>query len=149
MRIPATSTLSTVSRRRKIGLPFSGGRRLHMQKRSGGRTELPTPPMVFGGNVFGWTADAKTSFDILDRFTAAGLDAIDTAGVSSAWAPGNKGGESETIIGEWMKSRRNRNAVTIVTKVGSPMGPGKKGLSARYIEAAVEASLKRLQIETI
>src|SRR5271156_21175 len=144
MRIPATSTLSTVSRRRKIGLPFSGGRRLHMQKRSGGRTELPTPPMVFGGNVFGWTADAKTSFDILDRFAAAGLDAIDTADVYSAWAPGNSGGESETIIGEWMKARGNRNRVIIITKVGSPMGKGKEGLNPHYIAEAVEASLKRL-----
>ena len=91
----------------------------------------------------------KTSFALLDRFAAAGLDAIDTADVYSAWAPGNKGGESETIIGEWMKARGKRNAMTVITKVGSPMGPGKKGLGARYIEEAVEASLKRLQIETI
>ena len=92
---------------------------------------------------------AKTSFALLDRFAAAGLNAIDTADVYSAWATGNKGGESETIIGEWMKARGNRHAMTVITKVGSPMGPGKKGLIARYIEEAVEASLKRLQIETI
>ena len=120
-----------------------------MNKRRLGRTDLFIAPMVFGGNVFGWTADRATSFDILDRFVAAGLDAIDTADVYSAWAPGNQGGESETLIGEWAKTRRRRNAVTIITKVGSPMGPGKKGLKARYIEEAVEASLRRLQIETI
>ena len=120
-----------------------------MQKRSLGRTDLSIAPLVFGGNVFGWTADKATSFALLDRFAAAGLNAIDTADVYSAWAPGNKGGESETIIGEWMKARGNRHATTVITKVGSPMGPGKKGLSARYIEEAVEASLKRLQIETI
>jgi aryl-alcohol dehydrogenase-like predicted oxidoreductase len=120
-----------------------------MQKRKLGRTDLSIAPVVFGGNVFGWTADKKTSFDLLDRFAAAGLDAIDTADSYSTWAPGHKGGESETIIGEWMKARRNRNAMTVITKVGSPMGPGKKGLSARYIEEEVEASLKRLQVESI
>ncbi len=120
-----------------------------MQKRRLGRTDLFIAPIVFGGNVFGWTADKETSFALLDRFAAAGLDAIDTADCYSTWAPGNKGGESETIIGEWMKARRNRNAMIVVTKVGSPMGPGKKGLSARYIEEEVEASLKRLRIDTI
>jgi aryl-alcohol dehydrogenase-like predicted oxidoreductase len=120
-----------------------------MQKRRLGRTDLSIAPVVFGGNVFGWTTDAKTAFDLLDRFRAAGLDAIDTADVYSAWAPGNVGGESETIIGEWLRSRGARSAMTIVTKVGSSMGPGKKGLSARYVEQAVEASLKRLGVETI
>jgi aryl-alcohol dehydrogenase-like predicted oxidoreductase len=120
-----------------------------MQKRRLGRTELFVQPLVFGGNVFGWTADKATSFDILDRFVGSGLDAIDTADVYSAWAPGNKGGESETIIGEWMKARGNRNSVVVITKVGSPMGEGKKGLSARYIAQAVEDSLRRLQVETI
>lgn len=120
-----------------------------MQKRKLGRTDLTIAPVVFGGNVFGWTVDDKTAFDLLDRFRAAGLNAIDTADVYSAWAPGNSGGESETIIGKWLASRRARAEMTIVTKVGSPMGPGKKGLSARYIEQAVEASLKRLKIETI
>ncbi len=120
-----------------------------MSKRKLGHTDLAIAPIVFGGNVFGWTADKKTSFALLDRFAAAGLDAIDTADMYSTWAPGNKGGESETIIGEWMKARGNRNAMTVITKVGSPMGPGKEGLSARYIEEAVEASLKRLQVETI
>ncbi len=120
-----------------------------MQLRRLGRTDLSIAPMVLGGNVFGWTADQKTSFAVLDRFAEAGLNAIDTADAYSTWAPGHKGGESETIIGEWMKSRKNRRRMIIVTKVGSPMGKGKEGLSARYIGEAVEASLKRLQTEFI
>ncbi|MGD0722324.1 MAG: aldo/keto reductase [Roseiarcus sp.] len=120
-----------------------------MQKRPLGRTGLAIAPVVFGGNVFGWTADAKTSFALLDRLAEAGFDAIDTADVYSAWAPGNKGGESETIIGDWMKSRANRDKVLVITKVGSPMGPGMKGLKAAYIAEAVEASLKRLQTDFI
>jgi aryl-alcohol dehydrogenase-like predicted oxidoreductase len=120
-----------------------------MQHRKLGRTDLAIAPMVFGGNVFGWTADAKTSFDLLDRFTDAGLNAIDTADVYSRWAQGNKGGESETIIGDWIKARGARNRVVVITKVGGDMGAGKKGLSAAYIEQEVDASLARLQIETI
>ena len=99
--------------------------------------------------MFGWTADKKTSFAVLDRFAAAGLTAIDTADVYSAWVPGNSGGESETIIGEWMKARGNRSRIVVITKVGSPMGKGKEGLSARYVAEAVEASLKRLQTDVI
>jgi aryl-alcohol dehydrogenase-like predicted oxidoreductase len=120
-----------------------------MQTRRLGRTDLSIAPMVLGGNVFGWTADKKTSFAVMDRFAAAGLTAIDTADVYSSWAPGNQGGESETVIGEWMKARGARSRVIVVTKVGSPMGKGKEGLSARYIEEAVEASLKRLQTDVI
>ena len=120
-----------------------------MQTRRLGRTDLSIAPLVLGGNVFGWTADKKTSFDVLDRFLAAGLNAIDTADVYSAWAPGNSGGESETIIGEWMKARGNRGKVIVITKVGSPMGRGKEGLKARYIAEAAEASLKRLQTDAI
>jgi aryl-alcohol dehydrogenase-like predicted oxidoreductase len=120
-----------------------------MQRRRLGRTDLHIAPLVLGGNVFGWTADAEASVAILDRFFGAGLNAIDTADSYSTWAPGNKGGESETIIGEWMKSRGNRKDVTVITKVGSPMGPGRKGLSARYIREEVEASLKRLQTDFI
>jgi len=120
-----------------------------MQLRRLGRTDLRIAPMVLGGNVFGWTADKTASFAVLDRFAAAGLAAIDTADVYSSWAPGNKGGESETIIGEWMKSRGNRSRMIVVTKVGSPMGKEKEGLSARYIGEAVEASLKRLQTDVI
>jgi aryl-alcohol dehydrogenase-like predicted oxidoreductase len=120
-----------------------------MPRRRLGHTDLQIAPLVFGGNVFGWTADKKTSFDLLDRFVGAGLNAVDTADVYAAWAPGNKGGESETILGEWMKARGKRGEVTVITKVGSPMGPGKKGLKANYVVEAADASLKRLQIETI
>ncbi|MET2831789.1 aldo/keto reductase [Mesorhizobium shangrilense] len=120
-----------------------------MQKRRLGRTDLSIAPLVLGGNVFGWTADEATSFDLLDRFAEAGLNAIDTADVYSRWAPGNKGGESEDIIGKWMKSRGNRDKIVVITKVGSDMGQGKKDLSAAYIEKAVDASLKRLQIDAI
>ncbi|MCZ8547533.1 aldo/keto reductase [Mesorhizobium qingshengii] len=120
-----------------------------MQKRRLGRTDLSIAPLVLGGNVFGWTADEKTSFDLLDRFVGAGLNAVDTADAYSRWVPGNKGGESETIIGKWMKDRGNRDKVVVVTKVGSDMGQGHKDLSAAYIEKAVDASLKRLQTDVI
>jgi len=120
-----------------------------MRQRRLGRTDLSIAPLVFGGNVFGWTADRATSFALLDRFAQAGLNAIDTADVYSAWAPGNKGGESEAIVGEWMQARANREKIVVITKVGSPMGEGKQGLSARYIAEAVEASLKRLRTDRI
>lgn len=120
-----------------------------MQKRRLGQTTLDIAPLVLGGNVFGWTADEKTSFDLLDRFAEAGFNAIDTADSYSRWAPGNKGGESETIIGKWMKSRGNRDRIVVITKVGSDMGQGRKDLSAAYVEKAVEDSLRRLQVETI
>src|SRR5271156_4920086 len=105
-----------------------------MQKRKLGRTDLTIAPLVFGGNGLGWRADKKTPFELLARFFAAGLNAVDTADVYSAWAPGNKGGESETILGEWLKARGKRSSTVVITKVGSPMGPGEKGLKARYIE---------------
>jgi aryl-alcohol dehydrogenase-like predicted oxidoreductase len=120
-----------------------------LQLRRLGRTDLSIAPLALGGNVFGWTADKKTSFEVLDRFASAGLSAIDTADQYSTWVPGNKGGESETIIGEWMKARGSRARTIVITKVGSPMGQGKEGLSPRYIEEAVEASLKRLQTDVI
>jgi aryl-alcohol dehydrogenase-like predicted oxidoreductase len=120
-----------------------------MQMRRLGHTDITIAPMVLGGNVFGWTADKAASFAVLDRFAAAGLTAIDTADVYSSWVPGNRGGESETIIGEWMKARGNRDRTIIITKVGSPMGKGKEGLKPAYIEEAVEASLKRLQTDVI
>jgi aryl-alcohol dehydrogenase-like predicted oxidoreductase len=124
--------------------------RLAMQKRSLGRTGLSIAPVVFGGNVFGWTADEKTSFALLDAWFDAGFDAIDTADVYSAWVPGNSGGDSEIIIGKWLtQGGRSRDKAVIVTKVGSEMGPGKKGLSARWIEQAVEDSLRRLQTDYI
>ncbi|TIS56407.1 MAG: aldo/keto reductase [Mesorhizobium sp.] len=120
-----------------------------MQKRRLGQTDLSIAPLVLGGNVFGWTADEKTSFELLDRFVGAGLNAVDTADSYSRWVPGNKGGESETIIGKWMKSRGNRDQVVVITKVGSDMGQGKKDLSAAYIEKAIDASLKRLQTDVV
>src|SRR5271170_1178695 len=120
-----------------------------MQLRRLGRTDLSIAPLVLGGNVFGWTADKKASFAVLDAFAGAGLNAIDTADAYSTWVPGNEGGESEAIIGEWMKARGNRARVIVITKVGSPMGKGKEGLKPSYIEEAVEASLRRLQTDVI
>ncbi|MEL1244669.1 aldo/keto reductase [Flavobacterium sp. DGU11] len=120
-----------------------------MEKRQLGNTGLYVYPITFGGNVFGWTIDEKKSFELLDAFTGKGFNFIDTADVYSRWKPGNEGGESETIIGNWMKKRGNRNEVIIATKVGSDMGSGKQGLSKKYILKAVEASLKRLQTDHI
>jgi aryl-alcohol dehydrogenase-like predicted oxidoreductase len=121
-----------------------------METRRLGKTGLSVAPIVFGGNVFGWTADEKTSFGILDAFFDAGFNTIDTADVYSAWVPGNKGGDSEEIIGKWMKQGKiARDKAVVITKVGSEMGPGKKGLKEQYILQAVEASLKRLQTDYI
>lgn len=120
-----------------------------MKKRKLGNSGLEVMPWAFGGNVFGWTADEKTSFLLLDAFEDAGFDFIDTADVYSRWAPGNKGGESETIIGKWVKQKGNRNKIVIATKVGGDMGQGKKDLSAKYIRKAVEDSLQRLQTDYI
>jgi aryl-alcohol dehydrogenase-like predicted oxidoreductase len=126
-----------------------GGKTTIMQKRQLGRSGLQVAPLTFGGNVFGWTIDEATSFQLLDAFTGAGFNLIDTADVYSRWAPGNKGGESETIIGSWMRQRGNRDKVIIATKVGGDMGQGKKDTSKKYILSAVEASLKRLQTDYI
>ncbi len=120
-----------------------------MEKRRLGRSDLMVSPLCLGGNVFGWTADEANSFRILDAYMDAGLNFIDTADVYSTWAPGNSGGESETIIGKWMRARGNRDRLVIATKVGSEMGPGKKGLTKSYIRSAVEASLQRLQTDYI
>jgi aryl-alcohol dehydrogenase-like predicted oxidoreductase len=121
-----------------------------MNMRALGRTGIEVAPLVFGGNVFGWTADERMSFALLDRFFDAGLNAIDTADSYSMWAPGNKGGESESIIGKWLKhSPGRRDKAVIITKVGTELSPDKKGLSAKRIAAAVEDSLRRLQIERI
>jgi aryl-alcohol dehydrogenase-like predicted oxidoreductase len=120
-----------------------------MKKRQLGRSSIQISPLVLGTNVFGWTADRPTAFAILDRFAAAGFEAIDTADVYSAWAPGNRGGESEAIIGEWMASRSRRHDTIVVTKVGSEMGPGQKGLSADYIPKAIDASLRRLKTDYV
>jgi aryl-alcohol dehydrogenase-like predicted oxidoreductase len=118
-------------------------------KRKLGNSGLEIAPIMFGGNVFGWTADEPTSFRLLDAFVAAGFNAVDTADVYSKWVPGNKGGESETIMGNWLKRSAKRQQVIIATKVGSEMASGKKGLSKRYILAAAEDSLQRLQTDYI
>ncbi|MBM6596445.1 aldo/keto reductase [Microvirga pudoricolor] len=120
-----------------------------MEHRQLGRSGLTVPTLCIGSNVFGWTADETTSFKVLDAFAEAGLTFIDTADVYSSWVPGHKGGESETIIGKWMKERGNRDKVILATKVASEMGPGRKGLSKAYIRSAVEESLKRLQTDRI
>ncbi len=120
-----------------------------MNKRKLGNSTLEISPLVFGGNVFGWTADEATTFKLLDAFVAAGFNAIDTADVYSKWAPGHKGGESETVLGKWLKQNGNRGKVMVFTKVGMEMGPGKKGLSKAYILQAAEDSLRRLQTDVI
>jgi len=119
------------------------------QLRPLGRSTLRVSPLAFGGNVFGWTADEATSFKLLDAWLDAGFNFVDTADVYSAWVPGHVGGESETIIGKWLKHSGKRNRVVLATKVGKPMGEGKVGLSPTYIREAVEASLKRLQTDYI
>lgn len=120
-----------------------------MNKKQLGGSDLQVAPLTLGGNVFGWTIDEATSFKILDGFTGAGFNLIDTADVYSSWAPGNKGGESETIIGNWMKDRGNRADVVLATKVGSDMGQGHTDLSKNYIFKAVEESLRRLKTDYI
>ena len=120
-----------------------------MEKRRLGRSSLHVTPIALGGNVFGWTVDEKMSFAVLDAFVAAGFNFIDTADVYSRWHPGNKGGESELIIGKWLKSRGGRDKVIIASKVGFELAPDKKGLSRKYIMLAVEDSLQRLQTDYI
>jgi aryl-alcohol dehydrogenase-like predicted oxidoreductase len=120
-----------------------------METRKLGNSELSVPPLCFGGNIFGWTVDEPTSFQLLDALVDSGFNFVDTADVYSRWAEGNSGGESETIIGNWMKSRGNRDKMIIATKVGMEMGPEKKGLSKAYIQQAIEDSLRRLQTDTI
>ena len=122
-----------------------------MMTRPLGKTGFSIAPLVFGGNVFGWTIDEKTSFALLDAFVDHGFDAIDTADVYSRWAEGNQGGESETIIGRWLQARPGmRDKVKIFTKVGSDLGlPGHKGLSKAWIQQAVDDSLRRLNTDYI
>jgi aryl-alcohol dehydrogenase-like predicted oxidoreductase len=119
-----------------------------MEKRTLGKTDLNIAPIVFGGNVFGWTIDEQKSFEILNQFIESGFNFIDTADVYSRWVPGNKGGESETIIGNWLKKHNKRHDVIIATKVGSDMGQG-KSLKKDYIINQVEHSLSRLQTDYI
>ncbi|MCS3446750.1 MULTISPECIES: aldo/keto reductase [Bradyrhizobium] len=120
-----------------------------MKHRALGRSGLTVPPLCFGCNVFGWTVDETSSFRLLDTVLDQGLTFLDTADVYSRWVPGHSGGESETIIGKWMKARGNRNRVILATKVGMDMGDGNVGLKPDYIARAVEDSLRRLQTDFI
>ncbi|KQO20081.1 aldo/keto reductase [Acidovorax sp. Leaf78] len=120
-----------------------------MNLRPLGRSGLQVSPLCFGGNVFGWTADQATSFSLLDAWVDAGFNFIDTADVYSRWAPGHAGGESETVIGQWLRASGKRDRIVLATKVGKDMGDGKVGLRPEYIRQAVEASLKRLQTDRI
>jgi aryl-alcohol dehydrogenase-like predicted oxidoreductase len=120
-----------------------------MQLRTLGRSDLRVAPLCLGGNVFGWTADEAASFTVLDALIGAELNFIDTADVYSVWIPGHHGGESETVIGNWLQRRARRNDVVIATKVGMEMAPDRKGLSATHIARSVEESLRRLQTDYI
>ena len=119
-----------------------------MQTRRLGNSGLDTAPLVFGGNVFGWTVDESSAFSLLDHFVDAGFNMIDTADIYPKWVPGNQGGESETIIGKWLKRTGNRSRVLIATKVGWEQGSG-QGLSKNYILRSAEESLARLQTDYI
>ena len=120
-----------------------------MEKRALGKSGLQVAPLTFGGNVFGWTINESTSFALLDAFVDAGFNCVDTADVYSRWKPGNQGGESEIIIGKWLKKTGKRDKIVLATKVGMEMGPEKKGLAKKYILKAVEDSLTRLQTDHI
>jgi aryl-alcohol dehydrogenase-like predicted oxidoreductase len=120
-----------------------------MERRRLGNTDLHIAPLVFGGNVFGWTVDEAASFRLLDEFVAKGFNMIDTANSYSRWVPGHQGGESETIIGNWLKQSGKRDSILIATKVGSDMGDGKKGVSRKHILESVEESLTRLRTDRI
>ena len=122
-----------------------------MQLRELGRSGLKVAPIALGGNVFGWTANERASFAVLDAFVDSGFNLIDTADIYSRWSPGNPGGVAEEIIGRWMKARGNRRAIVVATKVRGAMwdGPNGEGLSRAHILLAVEDSLRRLGIETI
>jgi aryl-alcohol dehydrogenase-like predicted oxidoreductase len=120
-----------------------------MKKKTLGRSGISVAPLALGGNVFGWTIDEKASFPVLDAFVDLGFDLIDTANMYSAWVPGNQGGESETIIGNWLKASGKRGKIVLATKVGNLMGDGTKGLKRDYIVQSLEASLKRLQCDHV
>src|SRR3954471_2106176 len=120
-----------------------------MKNRELGRSGISVSPICLGGNVFGWTADERTSFSILDAWVDAGFNFVDTADVYSRWAPGHAGGESEAVIGRWLKQGGRRDKVVIATKVGMDMGEGRIGLKPERIREAVEASLRRLGVDRI
>ncbi|AIX51627.1 MULTISPECIES: aldo/keto reductase [Pantoea] len=114
-----------------------------------GDSGITVPRLTFGGNVFGWTVDEKTSFSLLDALVENGLFFIDTADVYSRWVPGNQGGESEAIIGKWLKQSGKRDRIVLATKVGMELSPEKTGLKPAYIRQAIEDSLRRLQTDVI
>jgi len=120
-----------------------------MQLRPLGGSGLNVAPLALGGNVFGWTADEATSFTVLDAFVGDGFNLIDTADVYSRWVKGHSGGESEAVIGRWLKKSGKRNRIVLATKCGMDMGDGKVGLAPKYIRQAVDDSLRRLQIDHI
>jgi aryl-alcohol dehydrogenase-like predicted oxidoreductase len=120
-----------------------------MDTRALGRSGLQVSRICLGGNVFGWTVDERASFRLLDAWVDAGMNFVDTADVYSRWVPGHAGGESETIIGKWLKASGKRDRIVLATKVGKPMGENDKGLSRAYIRRAVDASLRRLQTDVI
>jgi len=120
-----------------------------MNLRPLGRSGLQVAPLAFGGNVFGWSADEATSFSLLDAFVDAGFNLVDTADVYSRWVPGHSGGESETVIGKWLRKGGKRHSVVIATKVGMDMGNGNQGLSRQHIAKSIDASLKRLQTDHV
>jgi aryl-alcohol dehydrogenase-like predicted oxidoreductase len=138
-----------IKRALKLDPAFSICEGACMKKRRLGKSDLELAPLAFGGNVFGWTADEPMSFRLLDGFVDAAFNFIDTADVYSKWVPGNQGGESETIIGNWLKHRKARQKVLIASKLGMKMPSGTKGLSRAYILASAENSLKRLQTDYI
>jgi aryl-alcohol dehydrogenase-like predicted oxidoreductase len=152
-RLPFSNRYSRYGRRDHtaiIGrLNHFAGEKIKMEKRRLGNSELEVAPLAFGGNIFGWTVDEPTSFKLLDAFVAAGFNLIDTADIYSKWVPGNQGGESETIIGRWLQQRGKRDDVIVATKVGMQMAADQKGLSKPYILRSAEASLRRLQTDTI
>ena len=120
-----------------------------MEKRTLGHPDAKIAPLVLGGNVFGWTADKQTSFDILNAFLDGGFNAVDTANVYSRWIPGHEGGESEIVIGEWLAAEKRRDELFLITKTGMDMGGGNVGLSSKLIIENCEASLKRLKTDHI
>ena len=120
-----------------------------MRSRALGNTGIQIAPLVLGGNVFGWTVDEPHAFELLDRAAAAGLNTIDTADSYSSWVPGNVGGESETILGKWLKRSGRRDTTVVITKVGSAVGLYPKDLTAKHVLAAAEDSLRRLQTDHI
>src|SRR5689334_23944597 len=120
-----------------------------MNKRRLGNSGLEVAPLAFGGNVFGWTVDEKTGFELLDAFVAHGFNIIDTADVYPKWVPGNQGGESEEMIGNWLQRSGRRHDVVVATKVGIEMAPDRKGLGKDHILRSADESLRRLQTDYI